>query len=143
MRNAENGLGSLAEIDRRIGLMAATRGTAGIVDAVREYLASWPRERILKVQEVDGGWGPFDARQQPVLVRGPDHILILGESLRRHRDALEEAGFTPTPEFLEVELFFSLARQVVEGWMRENVAARAGGAHRERPAAQGIFRRAA
>lgn len=137
MRNAEGGLESLAEIDRRIGLMAAKGGTAGIVDAVREYLACWPRERILKVQEVDGGWGPFDARQQPVLVRGPDHIIILGESLHRHRNALKDAGFTPTTEFLEIELFFSLARQVVEDWKREN------GARLVRADSRGISRRAA
>ena len=123
MRNAESNLDSLAEIDRRIGLMAATGGTAGIVGAVREYLALWSTERIRKVQEVDGGWGPFDARQQPVAVRGPDHIVSIGESLRRHREALREAGFTPTPEFLEIELFFSLARQVVESWKRDNSAA--------------------
>ena len=137
MRNAESGLDSLAEIDRRIGLMAATGGTAGIVDAVREYLALWPRERILKVQEVDGGWGPFDARQQPVLVRGPDHIIVLGETLHRHRNALKESGFTPTTEFLEIELFFSLARQVVENWKR------ASGAQLHQADSRGYSRRAA
>jgi hypothetical protein len=119
MRTAEQNLDSLAEIDRRIGLMATAEGTAGIVNAVRDYLACWPRERILGVQKVDGGWGPFDARQQPVTVRGPDHIVVIAESMRRQRDALSAAGMAPTPEFLEIDLFFFLARQVVENWKRQ------------------------
>lgn len=128
MRTAEHGLDSLAEIDRRIGAMAAAGSAAGFVEGVRDYLASWSRQRILSMQQVDGGWGPFDASQQPVPMRGPDQILVIGDSLRRQREALGEAGIAPTAEFLELELFFSLARQVVGAWKRQQAAMRAAGA---------------
>ncbi len=140
MRPADDVLVTLADVDRRIGLMASAQGTAGIVEAVRAYLAAWPKQRILAVQKVDGGWGPFDTQQQPVAVRGPDHIVSMSESVRRQVRALREAGMEPTPEFLELDLFFFLARQVVEGRRREQAAARkedqSGAGYYRKPGAQ-------
>ena len=101
-------------MDRYVRLMAAANGTAGIVDAVGEYLAGWSRERILNVQKTDAGWAPFDDRQQPVPVFAAADILRICHSVRNQCIALKESGIVPSPELLELDLFLFFARQIME-----------------------------
>lgn len=114
MATTEHVLDSLSEMDRCVRLMAAATGSAGIVDAVSEYLAGWSKERILSVQKVDAGWAPFDERQQPVPVCGVVDVLQICDSVRSQCIALKESGMALTPELLELDLFLFFARQVVE-----------------------------
>ena len=114
MATTEYVLHSLTEMDRFVRLMAAATGTAGIVDAVSEYLAGWSKERILNLQKIDAGWAPFDDRQQPVPVYGAVDALQICDSVRGQCIALKEAGITLAPELLELDLFFFLVRQIVE-----------------------------
>ena len=114
MATTEYVLDSLTEMDRCVRLMAAATGSAGIVDAVSEYLAGWSKERILSVQKVDAGWAPFDERQQPGPVYGVVDVLQICDSVRSQCIALKESGIALTPELLELDLFFFFARQVVE-----------------------------
>lgn len=114
MATTECVLHSLAEMDRYVRLMTAANGTAGIVDAVGEYLAGWSRERILNVQKTDAGWAPFDDRQQPVPVYAAADILRICHSVRNQCIALKESGIVPAPELLELDLFLFFARQIME-----------------------------
>ena len=114
MAITECALGSLTDMDRCARLMKAATGAAGIVNAVSEYLAGWTRERVLNIQKVDGGWSPFDERQQPVPVHGVDDVLRICNSVRGQCVALKESGIAPTPELLELNQFLFFARQVVE-----------------------------
>lgn len=114
MATTEIVLHSLAEMDRYVRQMAAATGTAGVVDAVGEYLAGWSKERILSIQRTDAGWAPFDDRQQPVPVFAAADVLRIGESVRSQCIALKESGIDPAPELLELDLFLFFARQIME-----------------------------
>jgi len=114
MATTECVLQSLSEMDRYVRLLAAADGSAGIVEAVGEYLAGWSRERILNIQKTDAGWAPFDDRQQPEPVGAPADVLRMCDSVRSQCIALKESGIDPAPELLELDLFLFLARQVME-----------------------------
>lgn len=114
MATTEYVLHSLTEMDRFVRLMAAATGTAGIVDAVSEYLAGWSKERILNLQKTDAGWAPFDDRQQPVPVYGVADVLQICHSVRSQCIALKESGIEPAPELLELDLFLFFARQIMD-----------------------------
>lgn len=92
MATTEYILHSLTEMDRFVRLMAAATGTAGIVDAVSEYLAGWSKERILNLQKFDAGWSPFDDRQQPVPVHGAADVLRSSKGSRRQRFGSQFVG---------------------------------------------------
>jgi len=114
MATTETVLHSLAEMDRYVRQMAAATGTAGVVDAVGEYLAGWSKERVLSTQKTDAGWAPFDDRQQPMPVCAAADVLRIGRSVRYQCIALKESGIDPSPELLELDLFLFLARQIME-----------------------------
>ena len=114
MATTEYVLHSLSEMDRFVRSMAAASGTVGIVDAVREYLAGWSKERILNIQKTDAGWAPFDDRQQPVPVYAAADVLQICHSVRSQCIALKESGTVPAPELLELDLFLFFARQIIE-----------------------------
>ena len=114
MATTEYILHSLTEMDRFVRLMAAATGTAGVVDAVSEYLAGWSKERILNLQKFDAGWSPFDDRQQPVPMHGAADVLQICRSVRNQCIALKQSGIVPAPELLELDRFFFFARQIME-----------------------------
>lgn len=114
MATTERVLHSLAEMDRYVRLMAASKGSADVVDAVALYLAGWSRDRILSLQKTDAGWAPFDDRQQPVPVYAAADILRICHSVRSQCVALKDSGIVPAPELLELDLFLFFARQIIE-----------------------------
>ena len=142
MGTAEYILHSLTDLDRYVRLVTASAGPEGIVNAVSDYLASWPIDRIENLQKVDGGWGPFDDKHQPVQLRAVADVSRACDSMRRQYVALKEAGIAPTPELLELDLYFFFVRQVIEDHVpvktRPHAAASATGIHRLRSDSQGF-----
>jgi len=98
-----------APVDRR-PVKAIGRPDA-IVDAVNAYLSSWPKSRIRNLQKVDGGWGPFDGRQEPLLLRGVGDVPRLFEAVHRQCINLVEADMAPGPEIMELDRFLLVAAQ--------------------------------
>ena len=110
METGETVSGSLAELDRNdICLLAGAREALDVVAAVRDYLAFWPSERVARVQRVDAGWAPFDQDQKPTAVYRAADVHRICSSVHGQCVALRDAGMAPTPELLELDLFFFLA----------------------------------
>ena len=117
MAIAEYVLQTLTDIERQLKrLMAATRADE-IVSAASSYLASWPKNRIENLQKIDGGWGTFDYRQRPERIHGVAGIVRISDALSSHCLALKDAGIDPTPELLELDLYFVLAKQVADNFI--------------------------
>jgi hypothetical protein len=110
----ENSLDSFPDINRYLSLIDAASEVEDLVDAVSEYLASWPKEKIENLQRVDGGWGPFDKYGQPTRLRTVADVTWIGDTVRRQLVALMEAEIALNPELVELDLFFSIAKQVAE-----------------------------
>ena len=110
MATAEYVPGFLAGRDRDdICLLAGARGALDVVAAVRDYLAAWPPERVARVQRVDAGWAPFDQDRQPTAVYRATDVRRICDAVHGQCVALRDAGIAPTPELLELDLFFFLA----------------------------------
>jgi hypothetical protein len=114
MATTEYVLETLTDIRRHVKLLTAATRVPEILGATRNYLASWSRARVENLQMVDGGWGPFDYHQRPEPMHGVADIILKSNALSRHRSALKAAGIEATPEFLELDLYFALAKQAVE-----------------------------
>jgi hypothetical protein len=91
------------------GIMPNPTGTAAIVEAVQEYLASWPQERIASLQQADTGWASFDVNRRPLRVYDALDVRCIRDAIHSHRMALSGTGVAMTPEFVELEEFLFLA----------------------------------
>ncbi len=120
MTITENTLDCLPGMNRYLSSMRAASGPEDIIDTMRKYLAGWSTHKIDNLQKIDGGWGPFDRNRQPTRLRTVADVLWIGDTVRRHRAALNEAGIAPNPELIELDLFCNVARRAVE----DRVAAR-------------------
>ncbi len=129
MATTEYVLSSLTDLDRHIGVMAAASGPEEVVEAVSAYLAAWSRDRIRNLQKVDGGWGPFDENQRLAPLQGIGDISRIADSMRRQCAGLRDMGIEPTPELLELDLFFFFAREVMEAHAPSGRSAPAGPRH--------------
>ncbi len=110
METAEYVPGSLADMDRDdICLLAGARNALDVVAAVRDYLAVWPSERVARVQRVDAGWAPFDQDQKPTAVYRATDVHRICDAVHGQCVALGNARIAPTPELVELDLFFLLA----------------------------------
>ena len=105
---------TLNNVKHHAGLLIAAARIDEVIGAVSGYLASWPGARIENLQKIDGGWGPFDSHGRPQQIHGAAHIARISDVLSRHCFALKGAGIDPTPELLELDLYFTLAKQVAE-----------------------------
>ena len=114
MTTARKVLEALADVEHHLSRLSAATRADEIVGAANAYLFGWSQDRIHSLQKIDGGWGPFDSRQRPELIRDVADIVRISNVLGKHRAALKDAGIEPVPEFLELELYFALARQVAE-----------------------------
>jgi hypothetical protein len=124
MATADYNLESLARVKRQVGLLIAATGIEEIIGAARAYLASWPKDRIEKLQKIDGGWGTFDYQGRPIQIHGMAYIAQISDVLGRHCLALKDAGIDPTPELLELDLYFALAKQIAENLISVRSSAR-------------------
>jgi hypothetical protein len=105
--------------------IAKADGPGAIVAAVRDYLASWPRERIRAIQKIDAGWAPFDAYQSPLPVNGALDLRCIRDAIHAHCIALREAGLALTPELLELDEFFFTATEMIDNFGRPALKPRA------------------
>lgn len=117
----------LSEMDRFVRLMAMASGADGVIQAVRAYLASWTRERVIRLQSTDAGWAPFDEYQRPFPVLRAGDIRQLGGSVRIRCRELEASDRRIAPELRELDLFFFFADEslAVHEPVRPRRAARA------------------
>jgi hypothetical protein len=133
MAIGKNILNVFPGISRYVDLMHEAPGADALVNAVSEYLASWSKQKIENLQKLDGGWGPFDKNGRPTRLRTVADATWIGDTVHRQLVALEEAGIAPNPELEELDLFFSIAKQVVEdrlaGRSREDSGAPRRGAY--------------
>ncbi len=114
MATADDILETHNHVKRHAGLLIAATRIDEIIGAANDYLASWPRDRIENLQKIDGGWGTFDSRGRPQQINAAAHIARISDVLSRHCFALKDAGIDPTPELLELCLYFALAKRVAE-----------------------------
>ncbi len=129
METAEHLLRTLTGVEHHVRLLTAATRADEIVSAATNYLASWSRERIENLQKIDGGWGTFDQQQRPEPIHGIADIARISTALNRHCLALKDAGIAATPELLELDLYFALAKQVVEAFMAARSNNREAGPH--------------
>jgi len=133
MAVTENSPDSFPGIGRYVSLIHAASEPEDLVDAMSEYLASWSKHKIENLQRVDGGWGPFDKYGQSTRLRTMAHVTWIGDTVRRQLVALKDVGMAPNPELIELDVVFSIAKQVVEdrlaGRSREDFAAPRRGAY--------------
>lgn len=109
MANATHNLDPLAETDRHLCLLAGARAALDVVQAVRDYLAAWPAERIALMQRVDAGWAPFDENQKPAFLYRPEDVLRSYHAVHGQCLCLRAAGMALPPEILELERYFYFA----------------------------------
>jgi len=109
MNTARHGFDPLEDSDRYVGILAGARGASDVVAAVRDYLAAWPRERVVDMQRVDGGWAPFDANQQPTPLYRSADVHKICDSVHGQIASLQAAAVEPTAELLELDIYLCLA----------------------------------
>lgn len=127
MLAAENNIGALLEMDRFVRLMGIAPATTEVVVVVRAYLASWSKERVIRLQTTDAGWVPFDEYQRPFPVFGAKDVRQIRGSIRIRCRELEASGIKIAPELLELDLFLFFAN--------ESLAVHEGGCTAREPAA--------
>jgi hypothetical protein len=96
--------------------IAGAQGISKIIEGVQDYLDSWSKERITDLQKMDGGWGPFDERQQPLKISGAGAVHCSRDAIHRHCIALAKVGIPLTPELMELSEFFDIAGKLIEGY---------------------------
>lgn len=86
-----------------------------VLEATREFLASWTPELARRLRDVDGGWAPFDDRGNPLSIDQPLDVLWFYEAISSLRLTLErrddeEGGVGPVPrELIALEQFLAEA----------------------------------
>jgi hypothetical protein len=116
MAAAERVLDTPSKMAYYLWFMARAEQPGAIVEAVREYLASWSRERILAIQKIDAGWAPFDDYQYPQQIHGALDLRCIRDAIHAHCIALREAGVALTPELVELDEFFFTATGMIESF---------------------------
>lgn len=92
-------------------LIAVAQAPLEVVKVIRSYLAAWPKERILSVQTIDGGWAPFDQNQVPSKINGIQDLRCVRDAVHRQCVALREARMVLTPELVELDEILFIATQ--------------------------------
>ena len=110
MNTAATAFDTAARTDRLVCLVAAAGDVSELLDAVRDYLAAWPAQKVARVQKVDGDWAPFDENQRPMPLARPADLRTIANAVHGQCSALRSAGMSLAPELLELDLFFFFAR---------------------------------
>lgn len=95
-------------------LIAKAEGTAAVLAAVQSYLNTWTKERIARLQKMDGGRAPFDRHLGPLPVSTVGHLSLFRDRIRHQCTALKQVGMQLTPELIELDEILSVATQMVE-----------------------------
>lgn len=104
----------MPQLMQHLEYIGGAQTPAGVVQAVQRYLDAWPRDRVERLQRVDGGWAPFDMRQRASRVNGIRDLRRLRDAVHRHCAAMGEAGIALTPELVELDEVFFIAAQMAE-----------------------------
>lgn len=126
MATDEYVLRSLSAVEHHIKLLTAAARADDIVRAASDYLASWSSERIELLQKIDGGWGTFDLQGRPISIYDVGHVARISNVLSNHCIALKDAGIEPTPEILDLDLYFAVAKQMAESFIASRTRVRTG-----------------
>jgi len=126
MSTTEYVLQTLSAVEHHIGRLTAAGRADELVRAASDYLASWSRERIDALQKIDGGWGAFDSQGRPEPICDVGHVARISNDIGNHCRALKEAGIEPTPEILELDLYFAVAQQMAESLIASRDRVRTG-----------------
>jgi hypothetical protein len=89
--------------------VSGARDVPELIDAMRDYLAAWPAEKVARLQTVDAGWAPFDENQRPTALYRSADLREVCETVHGQCSALRSAGMPLAPELLELDLFLFLA----------------------------------
>lgn len=111
MVTTEHNLDALLKVDRFVRLMAVASGPDEILSVVRAYLASWSKERIIRLQATDAGWAPFDEYRQPFPIAGVGDVRQISGPVRIRARELKASDMRIGPELLELDLFFFFAEE--------------------------------
>jgi hypothetical protein len=114
MATNDSDVDTLLETDRFVRLMAAAPGTGEIVAVVRDSLASWSGDRIVRLQAAHAGWAPFDDHQQPYPIVSVRDVRQIRNSARIRCRELEASGRKIEPELLELDLFLFFANESLD-----------------------------
>ena len=117
MATTEYVLQTLSVVEQHMKPLTVASRADEIVRAVSDYLASWSMERIENLQKIDGGWGTFDTQGRPEPICDVGHVARISIALSNQCAALKDAGIQPTPELLELDLYFAVAKQIAETFM--------------------------
>ena len=117
MATVEYVLDTLIGAERHLKLLTGATRVDELIGAANSYLAGWSKDRIKNLQKIDGGWGPFDCQERPEPIHRVGDFARISDELSRHRLALKEGGIEPTPDLLELDLFFALAKQAAETFL--------------------------
>jgi hypothetical protein len=109
MGTAGFALDSLAGFDRSLCKLSQARGGLEVLESVREYLATWPAERVARIQRLDAGWAPFDEFQRPAPLFRPVDVRKICDAVHEQCAALSGAGVAPVQELLELDQFLRFA----------------------------------
>jgi len=126
MATAEYVLQTLTDVEQHIEMLITVTNPGEIVRAANHYLATWSKDRIENLQKIDGGWGPFDSQKRPESIHGVGHIARISNVLSNHCRALEDAGIDATPEILELDLYFALAKEIGDNFIASSSRFRTG-----------------
>jgi hypothetical protein len=108
---------TLIDAERHLKLLTGATRVDEVIGAASSYLAGWSKDRIKNLQKIDGGWGPFDYQERPEPILRVGDFARISDQLSRHCLALKEGGIEPTPDLLELGLFFALAKQAAETFL--------------------------
>lgn len=102
------------ELICHLELIAAAEAPADVLSAVQGYLNAWPKERVERLQTIDGGWAPFDQNQMPSQVNGVRDLRRIRDAVYRQCAALRQARVELTPELMELDEILFIAVQLAE-----------------------------
>ena len=110
-------LDTYIDVEHHLKLLTGATRVNEVIGLATSYLAGWSEDRITNLRKIDGGWGPFNYQGRPEPIRGVADFARISGALSRHCLALEEGGINPTPELLELELFFAIAKLSAETFL--------------------------
>ena len=96
--------------------VTSAKSPAEVLVAIQDYLAAWPKERVERLQKVDGGWGPFDTSQRATDINGVRDLRRIRTDIQRQCGALRAAGLQPNAELAELDEIVLVATQAAEAF---------------------------
>lgn len=110
----DQNLDALLQMERYVRLMGIASSPTEIVSIVSDYLASWPKQRVLRLQATDAGWLPFDANAHPFPVASVDDVRRIWNSVRIRCRDLQASGRAIAPDLAQLDFFLFFVDESLE-----------------------------